>query len=65
MPANKCGSCGKAYVNHDGIARTCAKLQQARTALRTIQTWATFKDGGLLLPNRVASLASRAVEETK
>ena len=34
--AGHCSGCGKDYVNHDGIQRTCAKLKIALKALRTV-----------------------------
>jgi hypothetical protein len=32
-----CTSCGKPFTEHDGVARTCAKLQEVQTELDAIQ----------------------------
>jgi len=38
MPG-RCNSCGKDYIDHDGIQLTCAKLQKALKALQEINTY--------------------------
>lgn len=33
----KCASCGKPFVEHDGIIRTCKALQEAKAELERIK----------------------------
>lgn len=41
------------------------KLDEARSALKVISTWATFKSGVALMPRDVQRLCAKALEETK
>lgn len=58
----KCKSCNSPYTDHAGIQGTCAKLQDALSALKVIKTWATFRDGVALTPEHVAKLCDKVLK---
>lgn len=59
-----CAACGVPWTDHPGIAPTCAKLEDARTALKVIHTWASFKNGIALKPKDVITLTQRVLDDT-
>lgn len=60
----RCKSCGVPYAEHMGIQGTCAKLQDALSALKVIKTWATFLDGVALTPERVTVLCDKILKSS-
>jgi hypothetical protein len=44
---DKCPACGKPWIKHDGIVRTCQQLQVAIRTIRTIRTLAACSVSGL------------------
>lgn len=60
--SNRCSACGTEWTKHMGIAGTCQKLQQARTALKVICTLAKYHNGELLA--HTAKLCRKALDET-
>jgi len=40
MSEKNCRSCGQPWVEHHGIQTTCRQLQECRSALALIETWA-------------------------
>jgi hypothetical protein len=63
--SDRCKSCRKPFVEHDGLQTTCKKLERARVTLQIIKTWATFRSGESLVPAHVAKLCMRTLKETK
>lgn len=63
--SDRCKSCRKLLVEHDGLQPTCRKLGRARVALQIIKTWATFRTGESLVPAHVAKLCKKTLEEIK
>jgi hypothetical protein len=59
-----CGSCGRPWGDHPGIMATCARLRNARGALKVICTWASFRGGAALQPEHVEKLCRKALNET-
>lgn len=62
---DQCPGCGVPYAEHPGAAETCKRLDLARGALRIISTWATFQNGIELVPEHVARLCSKTLEEIR
>jgi len=60
---NKCPACGVPFADHPGLPETCRHLENARSALRVISTWATFRNGIELTPESVAKLCARTLKE--
>lgn len=58
----KCKSCNVPYTDHLGLHGTCAKLQEALSALRVIRTWATFQGGVDLDAEHLVKLCDKALK---
>jgi hypothetical protein len=63
--AAHCSVCGVDWKDHLGISGTCKKLEEARSALKVIHTWAAFRKGEFLVPEHVWKLAWKALEASK
>lgn len=61
----RCAVCGKSWLKHYGIQRTCAWLAYAVSALRVLRTWARFRDGECLDPDAVVRLVDRVIGEVE
>lgn len=59
---SRCKSCGVPLVEHLGHQGTCAKLQEALSALKVIRTWATFQGGYHLDPKHVENLCDKVLK---
>jgi hypothetical protein len=60
-----CSACRLPLDSHLGLAGTCSKLADARSALKVIHTWASFQDGRALQCKDVINLVNRVLEDTK
>ncbi len=60
---HRCPVCRKEWIKHDGIIDTCSKLEMARSALKVIQTWASFNDGDYLDAYDVLDLTRRTLKK--
>ena len=61
LAAASCSACGLAWTDHLGIMGTCQKLERARSALKVICTWASFRDGECLTPKDTEKLCRKAL----
>jgi transposase-like protein len=63
---DRCKSCGQPWDNHLGVEGTCRKLEKAKSALRVIVTWASFRQNGdypAFDREDVLALAKKTLEE--
>jgi len=63
--APTCSACGVPWVDHLGIIGTCRKLEDARSALNVIHTWASFQNGRALNCKDVIRLTRRVLDDTE
>ena len=57
-----CTSCGKKWIDHLGIIGTCKHLQEAKSALQIIHTWASYKDGLVLDADHIVELTEKTLK---
>lgn len=63
LPSTACSACGVEWVDHLGISGTCKKLEDARSALRVIYTWASFQNGRALNCEDVIRLITTVLKD--
>ena len=61
-----CSCCGVLLTNHASVIQTCRKLEKARSALKIIHTWASFRGGEMLTekPQDTADLCRKTLVQT-
>lgn len=64
-PICLCRSCNVPLVDHPGLTGTCARLQEALTALREIRTWAEFEGGVDLDAEHLVKLCDNVLKGKK